>query len=36
MDIAAAISETARGLLISPAPRTKPVDVTFRGVLQDP
>jgi hypothetical protein len=39
---AATASETARGLLISPAPRvhvhTEETDVTvmFRGVLQDP
>jgi hypothetical protein len=30
MDIAATVSETARGLLISPAPRTKPMYIRLR------
>ena len=38
MDNAAAASETAKGLLISPGPQctTDKTDAEFRGVLQDP
>jgi len=37
MDMTAAtVSETARGLVISPVHTTDKADVKFRGVLQDP